>query len=556
MATYYDLRKNWGGCECRVEIDGSTASAFTFVTRVGTTTAPATNAVTGQLVNYAGKAVGTYSAYNQLVTCDAENGFDNNGASNGTGNITPDGGETGASGGVFYKDGTYLVYLNGVGKINGDKIEISEYGFDCQRLDPHNLQFVIERNYTDISRDTYYVVRAVNDIGEESPPSELSELVSRQADESAVLSFLAKDGETAAAEKVVAYRIYRAAGGTSQSDFLFAGEVKGDYVGFVGGTFQDTLTDDELNEVMPKYGAVPERLDGIAGMSGGFLAAYKGKDIYFSEPYIYYCFPWKYNQSVPFDIVGMAARGNYLYVMTTGSLYAFVGNSPDTISPLAIRFDVPCVSKKSIAYVRGSVIYAGTTGLVVIANGNPQIFSDKLFTLEQYKNLHFENCIASGEYDGKYFAVFEDKALLFDLSDSELKLTTLDKNAFAVTQYSYDDGSWKNYESEFAAYNVPYGETRIKQDFSLPHLNATWKSKDFVLQRPVAFTCARARFEDLQAEIRIRLYAEGEMVFDGKAQHNVAFRLPVMRRECRWSVEVSGACDITSLELAESMSEM
>lgn len=538
MATYYDLRKYWNGCECKIEISGATTKEITFVTRVGTAQAPATNAVTGELFNYAGKAVGTFSAYNQLVSCDAEKGSGSDG-----------------NGGIFYKDGTYLVYLNGVGKIAGDKIEITEYGFDCESLFPHDLQFVIERNYTDIDRDTYYVVRAVNDIGSESGPSDISELVNRHADESAIISF-GMDADTAKAENIVAYRIYRATGGTSGSDFLFVDEIKGDAVGFTGGTFRDTLTDDELNEVMPKYGAVPEKLDGIAGMSGGFLAAYKGKDIYFSEPYIYNCFPWEYSQSVPFDIVGTAVRGNYLYVMTTGSLYAFVGDHPESIVPLAMRFDVPCISKKSIAYVRGKVIYAGTTGLVVIANGNPEIFSDKLFTIEQYKNLHFEKCTAAGEYDGKYFAVFEDKALLFDLSDNELKLTTIDRDSFDFAMYNWEDGSWQNYEAEFAQYNVPYGETRITQDFSRNKLNAVWKSKDFIFERPMAFSCARVRFEDPAAEVKIKLYAENNMVFEGKAVHNKAFRLPVLRRECRWSVELAGSCDITSVELAESMSEM
>lgn len=546
MANYYDLRKNWGGCECKIDISGLTSS-ITFVTRVGTTAAPVNNSVKGELFNYAGKAVGTFTAYNQLVSCDPEKGVLNG--------DTP-GDMIDSSSGVFYKDGTHLVYLNGVGKLDGENIVIENYNFECAKLSPHNLQFVIERNYTDIDRDTYYVVRAVNDIGEESPPSELSELVSRHADEAAVLSFLAADEDSAAAEKIVSYRIYRAAGGTSQSDFLFTGEVKGDYVGFIGGTFQDTLTDEELNEVMPKYGSVPTGLQGITGMSGGFLAAWKGKDIYFSEPYMYYCFPWEYSQSVPFDIVGMASRGNYLYVMTTGSLYAFVGDNPSTITPLSLHFDIPCVSKKSIAYVRGSIIYAGTTGLVIIANGSPQVFSDKLFTLEQYKNYHFENCIASGEYDGKYFVAFEEEVLLFDIADDTLKLTTLSKDAFEISTYRYDDGSWKNYEENYALYNVPYGETRVVQNFSDTPLKASWKSKEYVLNRPVAFTCARVRFDNPESKVTLKLYAESELVFEGGVRHNQAFRLPVLRRECRWSAEVSGDCDITSLELAESMSEM
>ena len=393
-------------------------------------------------------------------------------------------------------------------------------------------------------------MRAVNNIGEEGPPSEISDLISRRPDEKAVMSF--NGSANAEAENIVAYRLYRASGGTKGSDFLFAGEVDGTS----GGSFDDTLTEEQLNEVTPKFGSVPKNLEGICGMSGGFMAAYKGKDIYFSEPYMPYCFPWEYNQSVPFDIVGMAVRGNYLYVMTKGSLYAFVGDHPETITPLAMRFDVPCISRKSIAHVNGNIVYAGTTGLVVISNAGPQVFSDKIYTLEQYKNLHFENCIASGEYDGKYLAIFQDNALLFDFNEDGIKHTTVDKDGFSCNDYSWYDGSWKNYEQNFMSFNTPYGETFINQDFSSANLEAQWRSKEFVFERPIAFSCARVRFDNSESSVNIKLFAENQEVFSGTAVNNKAFRIPVMRRECRWSVQVQGTVDIMSIELAESMSEM
>jgi uncharacterized protein CbrC (UPF0167 family) len=217
---------------------------------------------------------------------------------------------------------------------------------------------------------------------------------------------------------------------------------------------------------------------------------------------------------------------------------------------------VPCISRKSIAHVRGNIVYAGSTGLVIIDNSGPQIFSDKLYTIEQYKELHFENCIGAGEYDGKYFAVFEDKVMLFDFADGELKHTLLDKDAFTHGKYSWNDGSWLNYEQDFSEYNTPYGETMITQDFSGENLESVWHSKDYVFPRPIAFTTARVRFEDASKSVGIKLFGEGKEVYSGTIQHNTAFRLPVMRRECRWSVEVSGSTDITSIELAESMAEM
>ena len=539
MSTF--ISKSYGesmwSCPASVVLDGQ--ETFTFVSR--NPEQSATASVSVPLLNYSGKKVGVAAAYNEKVA-----------AAEYPEMKTPQGAYiTSEATGKIDDNGEICIYPNNAGKFDEQGVLKMKNTFVVEEvIQPGDLTFVIERNYTDIDRDTYYVVRAVNDIGEEGPPSEISGLVTRKPDEKAVISFEGSDN--AEAEKIVAYRLYRASGGTNGSDFLFVKEIEA----VNGGTVHDTLSEEELNEVMPKYGSVPKNLEGICGMSGGFIAAYKGKDIYFSEPYMPYCFPYEYSQSVPFDIVGVAVRSNYLYVMTKGSLYAFVGDHPETVTPLAMRFDVPCISRKSIAHVNGDIIYAGTTGLVVINNGGPQIFSDKLYTIEQYKNLHFENCIASGEYDGKYFAVFENKVMLFDFSDGNLQHTTLDKDAFVLSNYTWDDGSWLEYEQNFASHNTPYGETAITQDFTSKNLVATWRSKDFVFERPMAFTCARVRSADPDKTVNIKLFAENKEVFSGFVQHNKAFRIPVLRRECKWSVSVSSDTDITSVELAESMAEL
>lgn len=530
-------------CPASVTIDGK--ETFRFECRNEKLNAQ--TGVSGDLLDYSGSKVGSFVAFCEKVAQAEYPAMETP-----TGAVvinsqsdTPEYGYLADTGtiDVSSESGRQWFELNSYVRTHGGTVFTEE-------IEPGNLHFVVNRTYTAIDRSAYYIVRAVNDIGEEGQVSEISELATRKPDEKAVITFAPSDN--AGNEHITKYRLYRSAGGTSGSDFFFVDEISAD--GKL--EFHDFKSDAELNEVLPKYGEVPENLQGIAGMSGGFMAAYKGKDIYFSEPYMPYVFPWEYSQSVPFDIVGIAVRSNYLYVMTKGSLYAFVGDHPESVLPLALKFDVPCISRKSIAHVGGNVVYAGSTGLVLISSDAPQIFSDKLYTLEQYKDLHFENCISAGEYDGKYFAVFEDKVMLFDFADGNIVHTILDEDAFTAGTYSWNDGSWLNYENNFAATNAPYGETMIMQDFSANDLTATWRSKDFVSPRPIAFTSARVRFEDADKSVTMKLFAEDEEVFSGVVQHNTAFRLPVMRRECRWSVSVSGNCDITSVELSESMAEM
>jgi uncharacterized protein CbrC (UPF0167 family) len=542
---------------CTASLTSDGQELFSFVSR--NTELDVNASVSGDLNDYNGNKIGSYSAHFEMAGIsislnDSQDPILNRDLSEVPDNWKIEGWDktVGAyiNDNVAYYDsrkGKYVFRKTADDSANGAKIcgELNN-----ETIPPCNLRFVINRTYTGIDRSAYYVVRAVNDIGEEGQPSEISALVTRKPDEKAVITF--DPANTASSEHIAKYRLYRSAGGTKGSDFFFVDEISAD--GEL--KFHDFKTDDELNEVLPRYGEVPTELNGIVGMSGGFMAAYKGKDIFFSEPYMPYAFPWEYNQTVPFDIVGLAVRSNYLYVMTKGSLYAFVGDHPETILPLSFKFDVPCISRKSIAHVGGNIVYAGTTGLVLIGNGTATVFSDKLYTLEQYKDLHFENCISAGEYDGKYFAVFSDKVLLFDFADGDIKHTILDKNAFTAGTYSWNDGSWLNYEDNFVNTNTPYGETMITQDFSAANLTAVWQSKDFVSQRPIAFTSARVRFEDASKSVTMKLFAEDKEVFSGAVQHNKAFRLPVMRRECRWSVSVTGNTDITSIELAESMAEL
>lgn len=542
---YYEDDSLWS-CNCAFIQNNSVSLEFTTVnSKLRETTVTAG----GKLLTYSGRQVGTYSAYNEKIA-----------ASDYPAMNVPEGA-------YIFKKGTNCIYLNDTGRIEDDIVvrdgNNASKDVNHEYITAGNLHFFVKRNYTSIDKDMCYVVRAVNEIGEEGQPSEISDFVTCRPDEAAIISFTPSD--KADIENIVKYRIYRSSSGTTGSDFLFVDEVSADNKNQNGEIeFKDTKDEEELNEVMPKFGEVPEDLEGICGMSGGFIAAFKGKDIYFSEPYLPYCWSWEFSQSVPFDIVGMAVRSNYLYVMTTGSLYAFVGDHPELIMPLAMRFDVPCISKKSIAHVDGNIIYAGTTGLVIINNQGPAIFSDKLYTIEQYKELHFENCICAGEYDGKYIVVFEDKAMVFDFSDGQLNHTIMDNSAFDATSYSWNDGSWQNYRNNFSESNTPYGETMITQTFSENYLKSKWKSKEYVFARPIAFTCARVNFDNENAVVHIKIYGDGNLVYDSSLPQNApdgipcgkAFRLPVMRRETHWSVEVSGNTDITSIELAESMAEL
>jgi hypothetical protein len=227
-----------------------------------------------KLLNFSGKQVGTYSAYCQKLS-----------ASEYPEMKTPEGAVV---------QGQMCYYLNDRASFDKDgTLVIGNYMHQrIETVSPGNLHFVIQRNYTAVDRDTFYVVRAVTELGEEGSPSDISVMVSCHADEAPVLKIPVamkekdQDAQTVSAgdsntdagveyalppevieteHEVTALRLYRAAGGTTGSDFLFVDEIPisgedSENIKYNDGyiLYRDVKSDEELNEVMPKFGEVPE----------------------------------------------------------------------------------------------------------------------------------------------------------------------------------------------------------------------------------------------------------------------------------------------------------
>lgn len=63
-------------------------------------------------------------------------------------------------------------------------------------------------------------------------------------------------------------------------------------------------------------------------------------------------------QTVAHDIVGLAALGQSLLVLTTGYPYLITGTHPSSMGMERLDIEQSCVAKRSISNVGGGVIYA------------------------------------------------------------------------------------------------------------------------------------------------------------------------------------------------------
>ena len=163
-------------------------------------------------------------------------------------------------------------------------------------------------------------------------------------------------------------RIYRSAGTLADSGFYFLDEVDVNET-----TYTDDKFDSQLVEQMPNFGNPVDGMKDLILCTNGFVAGFRGKDVYFSDPNLPHQWPWKYRMTVGDEIVGMAVRRNTLQVMTVSNLWALIGNYPDEMTAVNMKGGQGCINQRGISNVGNTVIYPSPDGLVGTDSGTPQL---------------------------------------------------------------------------------------------------------------------------------------------------------------------------------------
>lgn len=266
------------------------------------------------------------------------------------------------------------------------------------------------------TEDRAYVYTFVNVWGEESRPSPVvSE--SGFVDGSWNLSLLETSGsDMANRQDIDAKRIYRTVTGLSTVSYFFVAEIP-----IAQSTYSDTSTNAQvaLNNSLQSFNwDLPEDdLVGLTGHPGGFLVAFKDRDLYFSERFRPHAWPTGYILSVEHPIVGLAIYGNMLAVLTKGHPVFYHGNRPDNMSPIKSQTAEPCLSKTSIASTLSGVLYASHNGLVLYNEGGPSVVTKPILTVEEWSTYSPQNLHAAvygDQYIGYYSTI---KAIKFSPSE-------------------------------------------------------------------------------------------------------------------------------------------
>lgn len=332
-----------------------------------------------------------------------------------------------------------------------------------------------------------YVYTYVNTYGEEGPPSPAGTLTLING--LAVDVTVARDALVADYAPIKEIRLYRTQYGSDVIEYFYAGSAL--VLNQPGTTFvyHDTTTAAGLNEMLASDEYYPPNpaLVGLMSLKNGILAAWKGNELHFSEPYKPWAWPPAYVKIFQHNIVGGVPYGSGLLLTTTTEPVLVSGITPAGMTETGMNVGQAGVSKHSIALVDGFLAYASRDGIVVVQGGQASLtLSQQFFTRDVWRARY------GGHLGVMRFSVWDGRLTVYAEDGSfPAFMIRLDEAAGTMTDLPAFQAAC-SFASEFAD-GVYYGlGTNLYLFNAGAALATTWQSREMVIPAPVNFGYAKA----------------------------------------------------------------
>jgi hypothetical protein len=390
------------------------------------------------------------------------------------------------------------------------------------------------------AEDRYYIYTYVTDWDEESEPSDAS-IVPVSVKTGQVVQVTIPTALPVGSFVLKSIRIYRTASGANATDWQLVQELP------IGTPkYSDSKKATELAETIPSldWTKPPVGLQGFVNLPNGIVAAYKGADLYFCEPYRPFTFPSKYMLTMDYQIMGLGVFGSSLIVTTKGSPYLVTGIDPSSMTSQKLEAQQACVSKRSVVSMGYGVIYASPDGLVLVDGNGVNIVTSALFTIREWRETKPET-ITACQYDGNYYAFTPDGGRIFDFRATPPIMTRLDVKARGTHQEIKTD-------SLFLIEGIRIAEWEGDSATRIPYV---WKSKVFETAKHTTFGWCQVQAEEY-LNVTITIYADFKPVYSFKPTSNTPFRLPSGFLSKFWEIGISGTSTINTVIMAQSIKEV
>lgn len=256
-----------------------------------------------------------------------------------------------------------------------------------------------------------YIYTWLSDLDEEGPPSPPSAVLEREFDSNGAIRpvVLTLPTSLTGPYGINRKRIYRTStGGASGTTFRLVATIP-----LAQASYTDNQQTSELGDsiITTLWDPPPDDLTGLIALPNGVLAGFKGRDVYFSEPYQPHAWPTDYIRTVDFDIVGLGAFGVNVVVGTKGRPYLISGANVANTAVSRMEFEQPCAAKRSFASVDlQGIVYASHEGLVLVGPGGGQFLTREMYDRAEWRGLSPADFRAS-YHDGSWVGFNTQKGL-------------------------------------------------------------------------------------------------------------------------------------------------
>jgi hypothetical protein len=379
---------------------------------------------------------------------------------------------------------------------------------------------------------------------EESPPSALSDNINWQSGQGLTVTGFVEPSVGRNIDRIRLYRSQTSALGVT--DLYFVVEIP-----VAQSNYNHDIVAVPLGEFITSrdYDLPSDTMSGIVTLPNGMMAAFDGRSLRFCEPYIPHAWPLKYELTTEYDIVGLAAFGMTLCVLTTGNPYMVQGQTPDSMVMQKMEVNLPCVSARSVVDLGYAAAYASQRGLVIMSQAGPQIVTANLYTRNQWVNLAPET-IRAAQIDGKY--LFKTASGVFILNTNGAQ-PFIEEAGFDPIDLFFDITSSNIFYLEADGLTV-----KTYDDPSQPiDTYAEWTSGTLQLDHPISFGVVKADAQTLGCDDYLRVDVYGDDVLVGQTfEPNAVSRLTGDNMYTKWRVEILTNMKVERVIIAGSHTEI
>jgi len=426
--------------------------------------------------------------------------------------------------------------------------------------------------YVPANLATNYVYTFVNDLGEESAPSEASATILRPDGISVTVTTpVVVPSGVSSDYAITTKRIYRAATGNVGTEFLFVAEIAlstADYV--------DVLTDAQLGEALETelWDLPPDDLEGILALPNGVMVGFRRNQLCLSAQNRPHAWPVSYRLTTDTDIVGIGNVDTTVVIGTESFVYIASGSEPAAYSMSKFEVPISASSKLSFAYIIGlGVVFSSPDGLLACTGvGQVRNLTEKVFTRRQWQALD-PTSIVSVAHNDIYFMMWEngsDKGCYaVDLRSGGFGIVQMAFHACAVYVDPLEDNFYlvldEDDEPDDDALPVPaapppYVDSRTIYEFegSDDLMNYRWRSKEWNEPYPSFHPIAQVRRAGgATGNLIARFYGDGVMLDEILIDGDVEFTLtPPDASYNTFQMELLGTDPVKVLQAADDVTEL